>query len=1071
MSTRRRRRLTWMTVLTAALAALVGMAMPAVAKPAGAPGSATAGPGPLQPMPTLPVNICQNSALPRDYGTNFPTPRDPNGFGFANQTVIGWENNYYAPFEYLSGSYFARGVPDTYQPGGTGQSYCGAMYSFGVYTYGLAAGQAPPAQSVQWTEADGYLPAMTTSFTRGGVAVSITDFANEQSVGGVPVELVYTRVKVTNEGAAAVTVPSGESGPSLVALNSEPDTVPPGQTVHHDFVAAVDDFSTTTPLPTVAALTPARGNPGALPYDAAYRHMASYWNQRLSVIPRLSLPNVPLANTNSLADPGSAIDNAYKAAFIYTRIVQVGDAPFSGANNYAYLLNHDLPGILANRFEEGDFTDAQSLLLNGRISEASSFNELGANWYWDGPWRTPVAWAAYLEGTSDTAFVSAYFHDDASGPSQWGPSLYTLMHTDYLAQLSATTGYLRRSDDNDSGGSWLFDDETALAGLAAYKYIATRIGNAAEAQWADGAYTSLLAAVNKGLAANEQANGFDFLPCEVGIPVTGDRCNSPSDANWASQVLWGENVWDILLQGGALTGVLGDPAQTDNLYQTGFSRLAGTGVPYPSFGAYTGYSVALNTGYSQGALYGSAYRDLPITSYAWQVASTTGGPNAWWEANGSAPSPNNPWAGSHAAPEFGAIPYAWPMAGQTQTLLQSLVAPGLAASTASDGSYDYQTVLYVGRGVPDAWITPGQAITADNLTTSYDEQSGRRDTYGVRIATTSHHGNRVVRVSLSGHLPGNDVQVQLPVFADAGVRSVAGGSYDAATHTVTMHGRSVRVTLGQSGQPAVAVQTASTVQGTHSQPTLTSGVPTTATASVTNTGQTTISNVTVSLQAPAGWTSQAATAASFPAIAPGQAETVTFNVTPPATATGGNGLVATATYTAPDSASGSVSSEQWVIAQKPLPLPPGATDLALSATASASYTSPWTTVSAINNGVYPIQSSDDNDLTPYWGDWPQVGTHWIELDWTAPVTTNGTEIYWADDGGGLLPPSSWVVQYWNGTAWTNVSNQSGEPTAINTFNQVSFDPVTTTGLRISMQSNGTASVGVIQWVVPSIPSS
>jgi hypothetical protein len=31
--------------------------------------------------------------------------------------------------------------------------------------------------------------------------------------------------------------------------------------------------------------------------------------------------------------------------------------------------------------------------------------------------------------------------------------------------------------------------------------------------------------------------------------------------------------------------------------------------------------------------------------------------------------------------------------------------------------------------------------------------------------------------------------------------------------------------------------------------------------------------------------------------------------------------------------------------------------------------------------------------------------------------------------------------------------------------------VTTTGLRISMQSAGTASVGVIQWIVPSIPDS
>src|SRR6266702_3472291 len=84
---------------------------------------------------------------------NLPVPRDPNGFGFANQTVIGWEGNFYAPFAYLSGSYFARGVPQQYTQGGT--TYCGAMYSFGAYTYGLPAGQAPAPGSVQWTMADG----------------------------------------------------------------------------------------------------------------------------------------------------------------------------------------------------------------------------------------------------------------------------------------------------------------------------------------------------------------------------------------------------------------------------------------------------------------------------------------------------------------------------------------------------------------------------------------------------------------------------------------------------------------------------------------------------------------------------------------------------------------------------------------------------------------------------------------------------------------------------------------------------------------------------------------------------
>jgi hypothetical protein len=744
MSTRMRR----LTSLLAALAAIFAMSIPA--QSVVGPGQARADTGgadagSFQPLPNLPVNSCQDPALPRSYGTNFPTPRDPNGFGFFNQTVIGWEGNYYAPFAYLSGAYFARGVPAHFTQGST--TFCGAMYSFDVYKYGLAAGQAPPPGSVHWTMADGYLPAMTTSFTRNDVAISITDFADRQIIGGTPVELAYTRVRVTNHGSSAETVPAGQSGPGLVTLNQAPDTVAPGATASHDFVAAVDTFGAPAPLPGPDALTPGPGHDGALSYDRAYAHMTAYWNQRLSVIPKLSLPNVTLPDTGGLANPGDAIENAYKAAFVYTRIVQTGKSPFSGANNYDWLLNHDVPGILANRFAQGDFTDARNLLLAGRISEQPGFDEIGANWYWDGLWKTPVAWADYLEATGDVAFVATYFHDDASAPSQWGPSLYTMMHTDYLSQLDASTHYLQASGDNDSGGTWLFDDESALAGLAAYKYIAARIGDTAEAQWAAGAYTSLLTATNAGLAANEQANSFDFLPCEVNQPVTADRCNTASDANWDGSNLWGQNVWDIFLQGGQLGGILGDPSQTDKLFRMGFSRLQGS-VPYPSFGAYSGYSTAHNTGYAAAALYGSQYRDLPITSYAWQLATTTGGPNAWWEANGSPPDPGNPWAGSHAAPEFGAIPYAWPMAGQTQTLLQALVAQGLMSAEGPGGSFSYRTALYVGRGVPDAWVIPGQDISVSNLTSSYSVSTGRRATYGVRIEVGADRGDRLVRVTL-----------------------------------------------------------------------------------------------------------------------------------------------------------------------------------------------------------------------------------------------------------------------------------------------------------------------------------
>jgi hypothetical protein len=226
----------------------------------------------------------------------------------------------------------------------------------------------------------------------------------------------------------------------------------------------------------------------------------------------------------------------------------------------------------------------------------------------------------------------------------------------------------------------------------------------------------------------------------------------------------------------------------------GFARLAANGLPYPTFGAFNGYSTAYNTSYSNGGLYGSAYRDLPVTSYAWQIATTTGGPNAWWEANGSAPNPSNPWTGNHAPPEFGACPYGWPISGQQLGLLQSLVATGLSAS--GTGPYSYVQPVYIGRGIPSAWVTAGQTIAASNLTSAYDMTTSTRSVYGVTLAVTKPGATRVVTVSLSGTLPGGPVYIQLPVFASAGVVSVSGGTYSSGTVTATAGATQVTITLG-----------------------------------------------------------------------------------------------------------------------------------------------------------------------------------------------------------------------------------------------------------------------------------
>ncbi|WP_327588124.1 DUF6055 domain-containing protein [Nonomuraea sp. NBC_00507] len=133
----------------------------------------------------------------------------------------------------------------------------------------------------------------------------------------------------------------------------------------------------------------------------------------------------------------------------------------------------------------------------------------------------------------------------------------------------------------------------------------------------------------------------------------------------------------------------------------------------------------------------------------------------------------------------------------------------------------------------------------------------------------------------------------------------------------------------------------------------------------------------------------------------------------------------------------------------PTPTP---VNLAANATPSASYTSPWETVAAINDGDVP---------SPRWGTWPETGTQWAELTWSSTQTIKSAEVYFFDDGGGVRVPASWKLQYWNGSAYVDVASPSGYPVAVGTYNPVTFTAVSTTRLRVVLQS-GQASVGLLE---------
>jgi hypothetical protein len=78
------------------------------------------------------------------------------------------------------------------------------------------------------------------------------------------------------------------------------------------------------------------------------------------------------------------------------------------------------------------------------------------------------------------------------------------------------------------------------------------------------------------------------------------------------------------------------------------------------------------------------------------------------------------------------------------------------------------------------------------------------------------------------------------------------------------------------------------------------------------------------------------------------------------------------------------------------------------------------------------------------------------------VTVNRTQVYMFDDGQGIDLPSSWKLQYWTGSAYADVPGAGGYPVAANAYNTVTHTTISTTRLRVVMQSNGTNSVGLLE---------
>jgi hypothetical protein len=681
--------------------------------PAGTRGDATLVQGPTTTGP----------APQYDCSLNFDT--DAFTGAYATASAIGWAGNHQGVVTCLGGTFFV-------------QNGINKNFGFGIYN------GAPTT----WSDADGYLPAQVTTFRSSGATVSITEFADKVVLGSDSYVVVYSRVAVRNPTDGAVTA-DPEPSPGLVALDTTPDTVAPHGSAVHDYVVAVDRFGNDYPWPTDEALV------AAGTFDRHFSHMRTFWNQQLAGVANIDVPD-------------ASLNDAYRSGYISTQIARSSNDLNTGVNGYESEFSHDVIGILATLFTEGAYTNAHALLVEARRVVGSQGQ------YEDGTWTYSWPWAIYLMKTGDLSFVKANFASEGpAGATE--PSIEDTAHA-IATDRTGPGGIMGMTNDIDTNGYWTIDDYEALMGLAAYRYLAQRVGDGTEVAWATTQYNALLAATNRTLAATISTFHLHYLPCSLLEPNTANRCQNPEDANWAAPFQFGKWAWDAQLFDAPVSG----PGLTliDSTYSYGFDRLKDT-LPPNTFGGFPSdyYSTAYNAAYGSWGLASQQHRDQGILSYEFMINNDQSGPYSWWESS-SAPSPSDPWEGKHPAAGQGSSPHAWGISEANKVLLDSLVAQR------SDGT------LVVGRGVPAEWLRRGVHISVTN----FPAAGARR--LGIRI---SSHGLSI-SLTITGQLPPGPVLFQLPSFV-GNIAGTSSGGVNQKTGTVTLHSHTRKVTVRLRREP------------------------------------------------------------------------------------------------------------------------------------------------------------------------------------------------------------------------------------------------------------------------------
>lgn len=122
-------------------------------------------------------------------------------------------------------------------------------------------------------------------------------------------------------------------------------------------------------------------------------------------------------------------------------------------------------------------------------------------------------------------------------------------------------------------------------------------------------------------------------------------------------------------------------------------------------------------------------------------------------------------------------------------------------------------------------------------------------------------------------------------------------------------------------------------------------------------------------------------------------------------------------------------------------------------------------VGGVNDRWEPVASSDTSKPYHYW--WLKKGSkETLAYTFAQPETVHSASVYWLDwdhYDGNYRVPVAWKLYYLAGDSWLEVEDASDYGVQKDTYNRVTFRPVTTTALRMEVQLQPGQSGGVLEW--------